>query len=396
MTTLQSGTNDLSVLLSRERLWTLNWSTDGTVNDDLWENTNGAGNTEENSVVAGLGEAVVLEEDAGVGIDVREWVLGLAVLGKNTWGDLVDLGDKLEHWVLWEVLLGEDALSHVTWVSLAENGVSVTWNDTSRVEGRPEVLLDLLIGEIGANGLLHLNQPVENLLVGKTVEWSGKTVKSGSEGQHWGGEGRADQVSGVGGNVSSLVVGVDGEVESHELNESLVVAETELVGEVEGVILVLLDSGDLTILVDVLVNAGGNGWELCDEVHGVLEGVSPVVLLVDALGVGLGEGRLVLESVDGNGELSHWVEGGWAAVDQLLDELWNVGAGGPVSGQVTDLLLGWDLAGKEEPEKTLWKWLLSTWCLWKLVLALWDGQSAETDTLLSIEDGPLPNQRLWI
>lgn len=327
-------------------------------------------------------------------IDVREWVLGLAVLGEDTWSDLVDLGDKLEHWVLWEVLLGEDTLGHVTWVSLAENGVSVTWNDTSGVEGGPEVLLDLLIGEIRANGLLHLNQPVEDLLVGKTVEWAGKTVKSGSEGEHWGGESRADQVSGVGRDVSTLVIGVDGEVKSHELDESLVVTKTELVGEVEGVILVLLDGSDLAILIDVLVDTGSNGWELCDQVHRVLEGVSPVVLLVDTLGVGLGEGRLVLESVDGDGELSHWVEGSWAAVDELLNELWNIGAGGPVSREVADLLLGRDLAGKEKPEKTLWKWLLSAWCLWKLLLALWDGQSAETDTLLRIENGSLPDEGL--
>lgn len=329
-----------------------------------------------------------------MGINVREWVLGLAVLGEDTWSDLVDLGDKLEHWVLWEVLLGEDTLGHVTWISLTKNGMSVTWNDTSGVEGGPEVLLDLLIGEIGANGLLHLNQPVEDLLVGKTVEWAGKTVKSGSEREHWGGESRADQVGGVGRDISTLVIGVDGEVKSHELDESLVVAETKLVGEVEGVILVLLDGSDLTILVDVLVNASSNGWELCDQVHGVLEGVSPVVLLVDTLGVGLGEGRLVLESVDGNRELSHWVEGSWAAVDELLNELWNIGAGGPVSREVADLLLRWDLAGKEKPEKTLWKWLLSAWCLWKLLLALWDGQSAETDTLLGIEDGSLPDEGL--
>ncbi len=327
-----------------------------------------------------------------MGIDVREWVLGFAVLGKNAWGDLVNLRDKLEHWVLWEVLLGENALSHVSWIGLAENGVAVTWNNTSSVKGRPEVLLDLLIGEIVANGLLHLNEPLEDLLVGESVKWAGKTVKTGSDGEHWGREGGSDQVGGVGGNVATLVVGVDGEVESHELNEGLVVTETELVGEIEGVILVLLDSGDLTILVDVLVNAGGDGWKLCDEVHGILEGVSPVVLLVDALGVSLGEGRLVLKSVDGNGELSHWVEGRWTAVDQLLDKLGNVGASSPLSGEVADLLLRWNLAGEEEPEETFWEWLVSTWGLWKKLLALRDGQSSEADTLLGVENGSFPNE----
>lgn len=389
---LQGGTDDLGVLLGGERLWTLDWSTDSTVNDELRKDTNGAGNTEENGVVAGLGETVVLEEDTGVGIDVWIWVLGLAVLSENTWGDLVDLGDELEHWVVSKVLLGEDALSHVTWVSLAENGVAVTWNNTASLEGGPEVLLDLLIREIVADGLLHLGEPVKNLLVGETVKWASKTVKTGSERKHWGGESGSDQVGGVGGNVSTLVISVDSEVESHELNESLVVTETELVGVVEGVILVLLDWSNLAILVDVLVDAGSDGWELCNQVHGVLEGVSPVVLLIDALGVGLGEGRLVLKSVDGNGELSHWVKGAWAAVDELLDELWNIGAGGPLSREVANLLLRWNLTGEEKPEETFWEWLLSSWGLWKLVLALWDGQSAETDSLLGVENRSLPDE----
>ena len=55
--------------------------------------------------------------------------------------------------------------------------------------------------------------------------------------------GGADQVGGVGTDVAALVVGVDGEVQAHELDEVLVLAEAELVGKVEGVVLVLLDGG---------------------------------------------------------------------------------------------------------------------------------------------------------
>jgi hypothetical protein len=40
-------------------------------------------------------------------------------------------------------------------------------------------------------------------------------------------------------------------------------------------------------------------------------------------------------------------------VDELLDELGDVGAGGPLGGQVADLLLGRDLAGQEQPEEAL-------------------------------------------
>jgi hypothetical protein len=327
-------------------------------------------------------------------IDVRVWVLGLAVLGQDTWGDLVDLGDELEHWVIWKVLESKLALGDVTWVSLAENGVTVTWNDLASVQGGPEVVGDGLVAEVVANGSLHLLEPVQDLLVGETVERTSKTVETSGEGKHWGGEGTADQVGGVGRDVTTLVVSVDGEVESHQLNKVLVLAETELVGEVEGVVLVLLDWSNLAALEDVLVDSGSDGWELGDQVHGVLEGVTPVLLLVDTLGVGLGEGRLVLKSSNGQRELGHWVEVAWAAVDELLDELWNIGAGSPLSREIADLLLTWDLTGQKEPEETFWEWLLATWSLWEKLLAFWDGLASETDTLLGVENGTLPDERL--
>lgn len=357
-------------------------------------------------------------------IDVGVWVLGLAVLGQDTWGDLVDLADKLEHWVFWELALGELALGDVTWVGLPQHGVAVTWNDLAGLEGGPEVLLDLLVREVVADGGLHLLEPVKDLLVGKTVERTGKTVKTGGQGEHWGGEGRADQVGGVGGDVATLVVGVDGQVETHELDEVGVLGETELVGKVVTVVLVLLNSWNLAVLEDVAVDASGDGWELGNEVHGVLEGVLPVLGLLHTLGVGLGEGRLVLESGDGEGELGHWVEVAWAAVDELLNEFWDIGAGGPLGREVADLLLRWNLTGKEEPEETYRHYqpqisVHESWgCLpsgrgssppgafgrscwhsgiygWSVIVFAIEtcmythGLATETDTLLRVEDGAL-------
>lgn len=230
--------------------------------------------------------------------------------------------------------------------------MAVARNDTARVEGGPEVVGDGLVAEVVADSLLHLGEPVENLLVSQAVQGTGETVQASSQGQEGGAEGAADQVGGVGGNVATLVVGVDGEVQAHELNKVLVVAKAELVGKVERVVLVLLDGGNLATLEDVLVDARSDVGELGNEVHGVLVGVAPVLLLVDALGVGLGEGRGVLEGVDGEGELGHGVQVARAVVDELLNKLGDVGAGGPLGGQVADLLLGRDLAGQEKPEET--------------------------------------------
>ena len=386
--------NELGPGLSREGLGALDGGADGAVDDELGKHTKGSGDTEQDGVEVLLLEAVVLEKHTGVGVDVGEGVLGLAVLGEDTGGDLVDLGDEVEHGVLGKVLEGKLALADVTRVGLAEDGVAVTGNDTARVEGVPEVLLDVLVREVRADGLLHLGEPVEDLLVGKTVERAGKTVEAGGEGEVGGAEGRADQVGGVGRDVATLVVSVDGQVETHELDEVLVLGEAKLVGKVVGVVLVLLGGRDLAVLVDVAVDAGGNVGELADEVHGVLESVLPVLALLHALGVGLGEVGLVLERGDGEGELSHGVEVVGAAVDELGDERRELAAGGPLGGQVADLLLSGDLAGEEEPEETLGEGLSATGSLGKDLLALGDGLAAETDTLLSVEDGALPDEGL--
>lgn len=386
--------NELGPGLGGEGLGALDGGTDGAVNDELGKHTKGTGDTEEDGVEVLLFEAVVLEEDTGVGVDVGEGVLGLAVLGKNAGGDLVDLGDEVEHGVVGQVLEGELALGDVTRVSLAEDGVAVTGNDTAGLEGVPKVLGDVLVGKVRADGLLHLGEPVEDLLVGKTVERAGKTVKAGGKGEVGGAESGANQVGGVGRDVATLVVSVDGQVETHELNEVLVLSEAELVGEVEGVILVLLGGGDLAVGVDVAVDAGGNVGELANEVHGVLESVLPVLGLLHALGVGLGEVGLVLKRGDGERELSHGVEVVGAAVDQLGDEAGELAAGGPLSGQVADLLLRGDLAGEEEPEEALREGLVAAGGLGEDLLALGDGLAAETDTLLGVEDGALPDEGL--
>ena len=282
--------------------------------------------------------------------------------------------------------------------------MAVSGNDLASLEGGPQVVLDGLVAEVVANSLLHLLEPDKDFLVGQSVERTSKTVETGSQRQVRRAESRSNQVGGVGADVAALVVGVDGEVESHQLNKVLVLGETELVGQVERVVLVLLDGSNLAVLVDVAVDLGGESGELRDEVHGILKGVLPVLRLVHTLGVGLGEVGLVLESGDGERELSHWVEVAGAAVDELLDELGDVGAGSPLSGEVADLLLGGDLAGQEEPEETFWERLLATGGLGEELLAFGDlshmssgsrkavknartyGLAAEADTLLRVKN----------
>lgn len=74
---LQVSSDELSVLLSAERLGALDGSTESAVNDQLRQNTESAGDTEEDGVVAGFGQAVVLQENAAVRVNVREGVFRL-------------------------------------------------------------------------------------------------------------------------------------------------------------------------------------------------------------------------------------------------------------------------------------------------------------------------------
>ena len=346
----------------------------------------------------------------GVNVGVR--VLRLSVLSQHTRRDLVHLADKLEHRVIGEVLERKFALGHVARIRLAEHSVTVSRNDTTSLKGRPEVVLDVLVAEVGADAGLHLLEPLEDFLVGEAVEGTGKTVKTSGEREHGGGEGGTDQVGGVGGDVTTLVVGVDGQVQTHELDKVGVVGETELLGEVVGVVLVLLNGGDLAVFVDVAVDAGGDGGEFSNEVHGVLEVVLPVLGLLDTAGVGLGEGGFTLESGDGEGELGHGVEVAGASVDELLNVLRNLGASSPLGGKVADLLLGWDLTGEKEPEKTLGKGLLTTRRLGEEFLAFGDlndemsrgtnfeqivktdSLATEANTLLGVENGTFPDEGL--
>lgn len=159
-------------------------------------------------------------------------------------------------------------------------------------------------------------------------------------------------MGGVSADITTFVVSVDGKVQSHQFDEVLVLAESELIGEIERVVLVLLNWSNLLPLEDILVDSSSNCWQLGDQVHGILEGVLPVFGLLHSLRVRFGKSRFVLKSIDSDRELGHWVEVSWAAVDELLDEFGNFGTGGPLGGEVADLLLAGDFTSQEKPEKS--------------------------------------------
>lgn len=141
-----------------------------------------------------------------MGVDIGPGVLGLASLEEDVRDEVVDLADELEHLVLGKVLQGELALSSVARVGLAEDGVAVSGDDLAALEGRPDVLLDSLVGGLLTDLGLHLLQPDEDLLVGETVEGSSETVEGSGVGEEGVGEGRADQLASVGRDVATFMI----------------------------------------------------------------------------------------------------------------------------------------------------------------------------------------------
>ena len=129
----------------------------------------------------------------------------------------------LEQAVVGQVLQCELTLAGVPRVGLPEHSMAVAWHHLSALEGVPDEFLELLIAGVVADLLAELLQPDEHLLVGETVQRSGQTVHTGGEGEVGIRESRADQVSRVSGHVATLVIGVDGEVETHQLDELRVV-----------------------------------------------------------------------------------------------------------------------------------------------------------------------------
>lgn len=251
--------------LGGDALWSFDGVSQSSVPDQTGENTESARDTEENGVVLVLVESVVLKENTTVGINVGPWVLGLSVLGKDWWGDFVDLRDELEEWIVGQVLKSELTLACVTRIGLSEHGMSESRDDLARVEGIPQSLLydferDVTVSEL----LLECQSPAEDFLVGKSVKGTSETVHSRSKGKIRIRESATDEVSGVGADVATFVIAVDDQVEAHQFVEVLVV-ETEHAVEVGGPIVVNL-TFESSVLVGVSVDSSGDLRETSDEV----------------------------------------------------------------------------------------------------------------------------------
>lgn len=291
--------------------------------------------------------------------------------------------------------------------------MAITGNDLARLEGRPDVLGNLLVRSFLTNLGSHLLDPSEDFLVSETVEGTGETVQGSTEGKEGVRESGTDQVTGVSGNVTTLVVRVDGDVQPHELDKVGVVTETEQGSQVGRVVFAGVNGRELAVTEDVSEDSASNVGELGNEVHGVIEGGLPVLPLVDTIRVGLGEGRVVVKlsriasaidrifaskqsthGVNSDGKLGHGVESVRASVDQFLNELGDGSPGSPLLRKTLDLFVGRDLTSQEQPEEGLRQGLGTSRSRGELLLTLGNSQATESNTLVGVEDGTLPDKAL--
>lgn len=358
-----------------------------------------------------------MEENAGAAVNVGVGVLGLSVLLEHLGSDAAVLLNQLEDGVLGNAgtrrgIVHESLESRI---GLAQDGVAVAGHDAARVEGRPEVVVDILFGVVGGDGLLHLENPSKHLLGGKTgtivsndgeegrkldlpVKRTGQTLETSTVRKEGIAEGAANKVSGVGRHVATLVVTVESEVETQEVLEVLVLlaALAEHGSKVVGPILLQVNLGgeSTAALVGVLVDLGGNGGQLGEQRDAVVIGGLPVVGLVEALLVGLCKLGLVVEGRDGHGELGHGVQVLGEVVEHLVDKGRDLGLGGELARELAHLVDRGHLAGQQQPEHGLGQHLGAGLALGQLLLAVLDGAAMEADALVGVEDGALPDHGL--
>ena len=130
---------------------------------------------------------------------------------------------------------------------------------------------------------------------------------------------------------------MDGQVEAEQFGE-LRVRVAEHGRKVGRPVLLGVDGADRrAVAVQVAVDGGRHRRQLGDQVHRVLVDVLPVLGLVQALGIGLGEGRLAVERRDGGAELRHGVQVGREVVQHRHHVRRQVGPVGPLLRNRLDL-----------------------------------------------------------
>lgn len=195
-------------------------------------------------------------------------------------------------------------------------------------------------------------------------------------------------------NVTTFVIRVDSEVKTHQFNKVLVGFETQKLGEVVRVIFIGFNSRKLTVLVKVTVDTSSNVGKLGDQIHGIFESRIPVLRLVNTSTVSLSKLRFVLKSVDGKRELRHRVKSLGTTINDFFNKFGDRRTSSPFSRKGLDLFMGGDFTSNKQPEERFRKRFTTFFGTREDLLTVGDGQTTETDTFFSVENGTFPDKTL--
>ena len=284
-----------------------------------------------------------------------------------------------------------------TRIRLAQNAVAITRHHTARLERVPEIGTDVVVGELDSNLFLHGNNPAKHLLGGKTMQRTGETEQTCRVAEERIAKGTSHQMGCVSRDIATLVVTMKGKIQSQQVVEVTVGLSppTEELRKVVGPILLGVESLSADG-VDLLgaENQGGDTRNLGEERNTVIKSRLPVLCLVETFLVGLSKRRLGVQSSYRDGKLRHWMH----VIGERLDQFKNVRGEVRLLGQFTregaHLRHGWDLTRQKQPEHGLWKHLRTRGALGQLVLAVLNGFSVETNSLIRIQDRAFPQHGL--
>lgn len=180
---------------------------------------------------------------------------------------------------------------------------------------------------------------------------------------------------------------MDDDIKSHELPEGLVVESEHL-----RVVGTVVESGvglrDLVLVsIAVVVDDGSDVRDLGADIEGIFEGRLPVLALVNALAVGLGEVALRLAGEDSHRELGHGVHRLGEALDEGLGLLWQLAAVEEFFLELLELAMGRELPGEEQPEGSLGQGLRAAWGLVALLSDLEEILASVGDTVEVVKLG---------
>ena len=98
-------------------------------------------------------------------------------LKQDIWHNVVYLSHELEEFVVWHVLECKLALRDIARIRLAKHRMTITRNNLTALQCRPNVLLDCFVTGIFTNLPLHFCEPDEYFLVREAVQRTSETIQ---------------------------------------------------------------------------------------------------------------------------------------------------------------------------------------------------------------------------